>query len=438
MIISFFNHGTGKANGAIKYLLSEKDSVGKLREPPPEVFYGDEDITRILIDTSQRKFKYTSGVIAFRDSEKPTDKQLQQIVKSFYETFAPGLGPDKVNSFIVRHEDKGNTELHFIVPMVEVSTMKRFNINPPGKYSQMLSRDFQAVWNHKLGYDQVIEDPLKAQLNKFEMKADHQGTSKKIKSRTGSEISKLIRSGKIGNREQLCEYLENHGIEVTRRGNDYISVKLPNQKKASRLYGPVYQKNADYPSLVKQADEAFQNNKKLNDFQLFEVTKRIQKTIEVRKEFNSKTYVFKPKRIPKGYRPKETKPINEKTATNNQPLKTHTEQPKQTKLDNPKDQLGTTPKARRTGSQNATNSPSTKVMSTGATTSLRASLASVQVNIISALADLSNAKTPEEKAKVERRLAELRVQEAKLQYELEEAKKAELNQNSPRRGPKPR
>ena len=69
-------------------------------------------------------------------------------------------------------------------------------------------------------------------------------------------------------------------------------------------------------------------------------------------------------------------------------------------------------------------------MSSGATTGIRASLASVQNSIISALADLSNAKTPEEKASLERRLSELRVQEAKLQYELEEAKKAELNQTN--------
>lgn len=51
MIISFFNHGTGKAASAINYLFSKHDSDGKLREPPAELFYGDADITKVLIDT---------------------------------------------------------------------------------------------------------------------------------------------------------------------------------------------------------------------------------------------------------------------------------------------------------------------------------------------------------------------------------------------------
>ncbi len=92
MILQFFNHGTGKSKSAINYLLSEKDSEGKIRNPPPEIFYGDTDLTGIIIDTNPRKFKYTSGVIAFRDHEKPTKKQLNQIINSFYDYFAPGLG----------------------------------------------------------------------------------------------------------------------------------------------------------------------------------------------------------------------------------------------------------------------------------------------------------------------------------------------------------
>lgn len=435
MIISFFNHGTGKAASAINYLFSKNDSDGKLREPPAELFYGDSDITKVLIDTNPRKFKYTSGVIAFRDQEKPTERQLQQIVKSFYETFAPGLGPEKVNSLFVKHQDKGNIELHFVIPMIEVSTMKRFNINPPGKYSQMLVKDFQAIWNHKLGYDQILEDPLKAQLNKFEMKVDKDGKAAKIKSRTGSEIAKLIRSGKIENRNQLCVYLESKGIQVTRKGNDYISVKLPNQKKATRLYGPVYNKNANYSSLAKQADEMVEHNKRLNDFQFFDILKRVNKTIEVRKEFNDNTYKIKPKRITKGYRPKIQKDNSPKVQiSDSKPI----EQPQSTVPEKLSQPTKSNTKPRRTGSQNATNSPSTKVMSSGATTGIRASLASVQNNIISALADLSNAKTPEEKASLERRLSELRVQEAKLQFELEEAKKAELNQTNTINRPRPR
>jgi len=126
MIVQFFNHGKGKSKSAIGYLLSAKDSEGKVRNPPPEIFYGDKKLTANLIDNNPNEFKYTSGVIAFRDNEKPTNAQLKQIVKAFYEAFAPGLGPDRVNMFIVKHQDKGNIELHFLIPRLDMKTMKSF------------------------------------------------------------------------------------------------------------------------------------------------------------------------------------------------------------------------------------------------------------------------------------------------------------------------
>ena len=141
------------------------------------------------------------------------------------------------------------------------------------------------------------------------------------------------------------------------------------------------------------------------------------------------------KRITKVYRPKIQKENSSKVQiSNSKPI----EQPQSSVGEKLSQPTKNNTKQRRTGSQNATNSPSTKVMSNGATTGIRASLASVQNSIISALADLSNAKTPEEKASLERRLSELRVQEAKLQYELEEAKKAELNQTNTINRPRPR
>ncbi len=143
MIVQFFNHGSGKSKSAIGYLLAEKDSDGKIRNPPAEIFYGDKKLTADLIDNNSNKLKYTSGVIAFRDNEKPNEAQLNKIIKDFYLTFCPGLGPDRVNMFIVKHQDKGNLELHFLIPRLELKTMKSFNISPPGKKSQQLAKIFK-------------------------------------------------------------------------------------------------------------------------------------------------------------------------------------------------------------------------------------------------------------------------------------------------------
>ena len=45
---------------------------------------------------------------------------------------------------------------------------KSFNMNPPGRKSFEITKSFQAAINHKMNYDQVVENPFKAHLSKFE------------------------------------------------------------------------------------------------------------------------------------------------------------------------------------------------------------------------------------------------------------------------------
>jgi len=51
-----------------------------------------------------------------------------------------------------------------------------------GKNTQQLAKDFQAIWNDKLGFSQVIEDPLKAVFSQFDKKVPAGSTSKKLRS----------------------------------------------------------------------------------------------------------------------------------------------------------------------------------------------------------------------------------------------------------------
>lgn len=447
MIVQFFNHGTGSSRSAITYLLQENDSEGKRREPKPEIFSGDPKLTGFLIDNNPRKHKYSSGVIAFRNNEKPTETELKKIIKSFREAFCPDLGEDKVNMLIVKHEDKGNTELHILIPMVEMTTQKQFNINPPGEKAQQMCKDFSAVWNHKLGYAQVVPDPLKIAFSQFDTKTRKGSRHRKTKERFSEEISKLIRNGKIRSRDELCGFLSNRNFKITRKGKDYISVILPNQEKAIRLRGPLFQKYANYSELVKQADEAI-NQTFLNAFQAFNIEERLNVSTQYRREFNNNAYSGK-KRSPKGSTRKAPIPRASKAKVHHKTtidIGNNAIQSKSNNIligGNSKDlkskQIRT---AKGNGSQNATTSPSVGGKSSGAPASIKKSLASVQSSIVSAMADYTNARTPEERESASRKLAELKAQEEKLQFELLEAEKAELNQehspaSTPRRRPKP-
>jgi hypothetical protein len=246
MIVSTFKTGTGKASGPLNYLLKKHN-----RNPPAEIFQGDSKLLQVLIDSNPRKFKYSSGVIAFRDNEQPTDEQLRQIVRAFEKTFKPALDSDRVPLLWVLHRDKGNTELHFLAPMQDAKTGKQFNICPPGKAFQQMYRDFQTVANHRYGWEQVPTNLLRSEFSRFDEQA-------KLKEQFCDKVPRLAKSGKLKNREDLLEWLKPQGFTVTRLGNDYVSLKHSTQKKAFRLKGTAFTEGADYQSLLATSEASKQ------------------------------------------------------------------------------------------------------------------------------------------------------------------------------------
>lgn len=246
MIVSTFKTGTGKASGPLNYLLKKHN-----RNPPAEIFQGDSKLLQVLIDSNHRKFKYSSGVIAFRDDENPTDEQMREIIKAFEKTFKPSLDNARVPLLWVLHRDKGNTELHFLAPMQDAKTGKQFNICPPGKAFQQMYRDFQTVANHRYGWEQVPTNLLRSEFSRFDEQA-------KLKEQFCDKVPRLAKSGKLKNREDLLEWLKPQGFTVTRLGNDYVSLKHSTQKKAFRLKGPAFTEGADYQSLLATSEASKQ------------------------------------------------------------------------------------------------------------------------------------------------------------------------------------
>jgi hypothetical protein len=152
MIVRVFKAGISCGESPVNYLMSDRDHTGQPRAVAPEVLEGSPDLTVAVINGIQRKHKYVSGAIAFRDNEQPTREQMRDVIRSFKQTVCPALGPEHFNSLFVLHRDKGNTEIHFVVPMTEMTTGKRMNIHPPGQQNIRLYEVFTQVMNHRLGY----------------------------------------------------------------------------------------------------------------------------------------------------------------------------------------------------------------------------------------------------------------------------------------------
>lgn len=465
MIVRIFHAGTSRGESPVRYLLSDVDHQGEERAIQPEVLEGHPDTTIQIINSISRKHKYVSGVIAFRDEEQPSREQMYQVMDAFKATVLPGLSPDQYNNLWVLHREKGNTELHFVVPMQEMTTGRRLNIHPPGPKNIELYQAFTQVMNQSLGYGQVLSDPLKVPLTDFERKAPTGADSKRNANQLHSEIRQAIRSGAVNNRDQLCQFLdETLGVTITRKGANYLSVKLPGQAKAIRLKGELFEEGGDYQTLLAAKSEK-PGLVMLTSPEFSRAQARLAVLVQERHDFNQAAYrtrsdrMAAPRIVPppaKAWTVPLPKPTPAATATGlptpqltprlttGGPMTKKTNETKQTKKPSQiieeamilakqveaqvRQPKPITDKARITATisrmREETFNPkrANSVAALKTITDIEAAIAQLQLTIDGAVTDELSAMDPAEKAKAEVRVRQLMEQMYRLQRELAKAK----------------
>lgn len=291
MIIKLFKH-KGPSASAVNYCISDYDHKKKLREVKPEVLLGDVEYTKSLDSIAK---KATSGVIAFRDNEKPTRKQMLDIIEKFEKTFIGTELRDKVNCLYIIHREKGNTEIHFIINNIVLDEQqKTFNPFPP--YHQKLKDAFVAKINFEMGYEQVIEKELLKKnktLTNDERKASSKGENGfynlTTKIALEDTLYKAIADREITNRKELIEFIKNDlGLELSRVNDNSISIKSQDpSKKNIRLSGGIYstEDNKSYALIQKEMRE-----KAEQPFNLEEVNKVYLREMNKRASFNKRRF----------------------------------------------------------------------------------------------------------------------------------------------------
>ena len=229
MVVKFFSNKKGGSVKALDYLLNEREKDGTAR-----VLAGDEQLTRNIINSISFKHKVCVGCLSFE--EQNIDENLKyKIMEDFEKHLLPSLESDQYNILWCEHTDKNRLELNFVIPKIELTRKIALN---PFFHKQDLSRVdvWQNLTNLTYGFSDP-KDPAKERTL--------QGASKKISLQKNYEqldvtLHELVKSGQIHNREQMIELLNENKIFVNRIGSDYISLKLPDSKKARRYKGGIY------------------------------------------------------------------------------------------------------------------------------------------------------------------------------------------------------
>jgi hypothetical protein len=216
MLIKFFhNRGTAKSDSALAYLLSEaplkylagsRDRRNITRNPPPTVVKGSPDLTRKLINQCRNKNKYTSGVIS---CERMISKaEEKEIIKRFEGVAFAGLREHQFQCLWIRHSHLGRTELHFLVPKNELTSLKALNINPPRLRKEGLYDAFRKLTNHEFN----LKDPTGVQLSPAERNRLTQKLAKLVAARTAYNRSRYP----VVNQERIEVLASNRSQDRTR------------------------------------------------------------------------------------------------------------------------------------------------------------------------------------------------------------------------------
>lgn len=206
---------------------------------PPEVLRGDINRTRELIDSSNRKWTYSTGVMSFAPEDNPTEAQQSALMDDFERLAFPGLWQYQYDMMWVRHRHTSEVrvELHFSTPRTELSSGKAFNIAPPGwEKSYAPLRD---TYNYQHGWARP-DDPNRSRSLQKPFETELRGHTRETIS---DYVENAILNGAVNDRADVLSALQGAGLETPRAGKTYVTARDPETGERWRLKGRIFEQD---------------------------------------------------------------------------------------------------------------------------------------------------------------------------------------------------
>ncbi|OOQ11002.1 molybdopterin-guanine dinucleotide biosynthesis protein MobA [Helicobacter pylori] len=256
MLVKFWgiNQGGGDGDGSVNYLLNERVKQGTAK-----VLKGDANLTKSLLLSLTQKHKACVGCLSFEESN--IDESLKyELMESFENALLTQEMQGCYNILWVEHTDKGRLELNFVIPRIDLITQKAFT---PYYHSADITRI--DIWKDYANLKHAFTNPKdleKQQISNYHNTKTPQGKAifKNYKE-LDNYLYNAVTQGLLNSRAEIIELLQASNYEITRQGKDYISVKLPNQQKAKRLKGIIYDERFTEQRLIEQELREYSQNK---------------------------------------------------------------------------------------------------------------------------------------------------------------------------------
>lgn len=289
MVGKFFSSKGGGGIGALIYLLDKKRVALGLAK----ILKGNEELTRKLIEQITNKQKVTVGCLSF--SEENIDETLKfKLIEEFENVLMAGLHKDQYNILWVEHTDKGRLELNFVIPKIELSTKKAFQ---PYYHKVDLPRVemWQDMTNLKYGFTNPKDPENQRNVNTTKVEISKTKSYESL----NIQLQQLVKEGKLKSRDQMINFLEKDDIKITRISDNYLSLKLPNSKKARRFKHDIY--TSKFISLESINIMQVEKEEKIESFKNMNVAQeiknlsiRLEQYVEAKAIKNQKKYPYTP------------------------------------------------------------------------------------------------------------------------------------------------
>lgn len=282
-----FAHGQGDGAKAVNYVIDPKRKGRE--ESPPEVLRGDPEIVRKVIGSTDRKWKYTSGVLSWAPEDKVSPETEKKVMEDFEKTAFAGMEPDQYSVLWVRHSHAGHHEMHFIIPRTELTQDKAMNPCPPGWQKQYdVWRD---LWNERKDWARP-DDPKRARIVQPGKAIQFSNNSKaELKDQITNYLALGISKGVYQTRDDLIEGLKNTGFSIPRKGKNYITLESPQDGQRIRMKGGIYAASWRADKQIERAGElTVAGNGASRTERISRLERKLEEVRRNRAEYNKRRY----------------------------------------------------------------------------------------------------------------------------------------------------
>jgi len=277
MLCKFFRTGksTKSASKQINYLLNER-----VENETAKCVFGNPELTKKIIFSIENDYKFSAGVMTFE--EHINKKQRDEIIEHFRKTFFPGLKENQYNLLVVEHTDKNRSELHFIIPRIELSTGLAYN-------AYFVDRDFKKkdLFQDYINAKYNLTSPH--QIEKKEIFKINTSNKKELQAFVDNFIKEQLEKGTISNAGELKEALEKLGFSINRQGKSYIGLEIEGKK--FRMKGEVYGKDfRDIREVRRKQEELQAKHIPSNDAEFKKIEQKLEEIISYQAKTNQAKY----------------------------------------------------------------------------------------------------------------------------------------------------